>query len=39
VLDGLIKLQDKVQRTPGWNVPHHKEIADLIQPIIEKPVA
>ena len=39
VLDGLIKLQDKVQRTPGWNVPHHKETSDLIQPIIEKPVA
>jgi NADH-quinone oxidoreductase subunit B len=39
VLDGLIKLQDKVQRTPGWNVPHHKEMSDLILPIIEKPVA
>jgi len=39
VLDGLIKLQDKVQRTPGWNVPHHKETSDLLLPIIEKPVA
>jgi NADH-quinone oxidoreductase subunit B len=39
VLDGLIKLQHRVQRTPGWNVPHHKEISDLILPIIEKPVA
>jgi NADH-quinone oxidoreductase subunit B len=39
VLDGLIKLQDKVQRTPGWNVPHHKETNDLLLPIIEKPVA
>jgi NADH-quinone oxidoreductase subunit B len=39
VLDGLLKLQDKVQRTPGWNVPHHKETSDLLLPIIEKPVA
>ncbi len=39
VMDGLIKLQDRVQRTPGWNVPHHKETADLLLPIIEKPVA
>jgi hypothetical protein len=39
VLDGLLKLQDVVQRTPGWNVPHHKEMSDLILPIIEKPVA
>jgi NADH-quinone oxidoreductase subunit B len=39
VLDGLLKLQDVVQRTPGWNVPHHKETRDLLLPIIEKPVA
>ena len=25
VLDGLIKLQERVQRTPGWSVPHHVE--------------
>ena len=39
VLDGLLKLQDRVQRTPGWNVPHHVETSDLSLPIIEKPVA
>ena len=39
VIDGLLKLQDVVQRTPGWNVPHHKETRDLLLPIIEKPVA
>ena len=39
VIDGLIKLQDKVQHTPGWNKPHHQELADLELPIVEKPVA
>jgi len=39
VLDGLIKLQERVQRTPGWSVPHHVETDDLSLPIIEKPVA
>jgi NADH-quinone oxidoreductase subunit B len=39
VLDGLIKLQERVQRTPGWSVPHHVETSDLSLPIIEKPVA
>ncbi len=39
VIDGLIKLQDRVQQTPGWNKPHHKELADLDLPIVEKPVA
>ena len=39
VIDGLLKLQERVQRTPGWNVPHHKETSDLSLPIIEKPVA
>jgi NADH-quinone oxidoreductase subunit B len=39
VLDGLLKLQERVQRTPGWSVPHHQETDDLSLPIIEKPVA
>ena len=39
VLDGLLKLQERVQRTPGWSVPHHRETSDLSLPIIEKPVA
>jgi hypothetical protein len=39
VLDGLIKLQDKVQKGRGWNRPRHRETADLPQPVIEKPVA
>ena len=39
VLDGLIKLQGVVQRTPGWNVPHHKETSELALPVVEKPVA
>jgi NADH-quinone oxidoreductase subunit B len=39
VIDGLLKLQERVQRTPGWNVPHHQETSDLSLPIIEKPVA
>ena len=39
VIDGLIKLQDRVQHTPGWNVPHHREMDELELPIVEKPVA
>ena len=39
VIDGLLKLQERVQRTPGWSVPHHVETDDLSLPIIEKPVA
>ncbi len=39
VIDGIIKLQRRVQATPGWNKPHHREIEDLSLPIIEKPVA
>ena len=38
VIDGLVKLQQRVQATPGWNKPHHKEIEDLSLPIIEKPL-
>ncbi len=39
VLDGIIKLQDYVQRSPGWNKPRHRELFELELPIIEKPVA
>ncbi len=39
VIDGLLKLQARVQATPGWNKPHHREIEDLSLPVIEKPVA
>jgi NADH-quinone oxidoreductase subunit B len=39
VIDGLIKLQDKVQHSRGWSRPRHQEMADLLLPIIEKPVA
>ncbi len=39
VIDGILKLQRRVQATPGWNKPHHREIEDLSLPIIEKPVA
>jgi len=39
VIDGLLKLQERVQRTPGWSRPHHQETRDLSLPIIEKPVA
>lgn len=39
VIDGLLKLQARVQVTPGWNKPHHREIEDLSLPVIEKPVA
>ena len=39
VIDGLLKLQSRVQATPGWNKPHHREIEDLSLPVIEKPVA
>ncbi len=38
VIDGLVKLQQRVQATPGWNKPHHKEIEDLSLPVIEKPL-
>jgi NADH-quinone oxidoreductase subunit B len=39
VIDGLLKLQDKVQRSRGWSQPRHLETAELPQPVIEKPVA
>ena len=39
VLDGLLKLQKRVQATPGWNVPHHKEVEDLTLPVVERPIA
>ena len=39
VLDGLLKLQDKVQNSPGWREARHQETADLELPIIEKPIA
>ncbi len=39
VIDGLLKLQRRVQATPGWNVPHHREIEDLSLPVVERPVA
>ncbi len=39
VIDGILKLQRRVQVTPGWNKPHHREIEDLSLPVIEKPVA
>jgi NADH-quinone oxidoreductase subunit B len=35
VIDGLIKLQDKVQRSPGWNRPRHRETSELELPIIQ----
>jgi NADH-quinone oxidoreductase subunit B len=39
VLDGLIKLQEKVQNSAGWSDPRHREMSDLQLPIVEKPVA
>jgi NADH-quinone oxidoreductase subunit B len=39
VLDGLIKLQAKVQSSPGWSRPRHREMSDLELPVIVKPVA
>ncbi len=39
VIDGLLKLQDKVQNSPGWSRPRHQESNELLLPIIEKPVA
>ena len=39
VLDGLIKLQAKVQGAPGWNVPRHRETDELSLPVIQKPLA
>ena len=39
VLDGLIKLQAKVQGAPGWNTPRHRETDELSLPVIEKPLA
>jgi NADH-quinone oxidoreductase subunit B len=38
VLDGLIKLQAKVQASPGWSRPRHQETETLPRPLIEKPV-
>jgi NADH-quinone oxidoreductase subunit B len=39
VIDGLLKLQDKVQHSRGWSRPRHQELNELLLPIIEKPVA
>ena len=39
VLDGIMKLQDKVQGESGWNRPRHRETSELLLPIVEKPVA
>jgi NADH-quinone oxidoreductase subunit B len=38
VIDGLIKLQTKVQGERGWNRPRHRETADLELPVIQKAV-
>jgi NADH-quinone oxidoreductase subunit B len=38
VLDGLLKLQNKVASAPGWSRARHKETADLELPIIEKAI-
>jgi NADH-quinone oxidoreductase subunit B len=35
VIDGLIKLQNKVQKSPGWNRPRHRETSELELPIIQ----
>jgi NADH-quinone oxidoreductase subunit B len=35
VIDGLMKLQDKVQRSPGWRRPRHRETSELELPIIQ----
>ncbi len=37
-IDGLPKLQDQVQGSPGWSRPRHRETAELWVPIVEKPV-
>ena len=39
VLDGIMKLQRKVQVSPGWSRARHVETRDLRLPIVEKPVA
>ena len=39
VLDGILRLQEHVQRSPGWSRPRHRETRDLLLPIVEKPVA
>ncbi len=38
VLDGILKLQTKVQGSPGWNRPRHRETSDLELPVIERAV-
>jgi len=38
VIDGLIKLQGKVQGERGWNRPHHRETSDLELPVIQKAI-
>jgi NADH-quinone oxidoreductase subunit B len=38
VLDGLLKLQRKVQGSPGWSRPRHRELHELELPVIEKAV-
>ncbi len=39
VLDGVLRLQELVARSRGWNRPRHRETSELELPIIEKPVA
>ena len=39
VLDGLMKLQERVQVERIPSTGRHKETAELIQPVVEKPVA
>jgi len=39
VLDGIMKLQARVQVEGGWNKPRHQDTSDLQLPVIEKPVA
>ena len=38
VIDGLLKLQRKVQGSPGWSRPRHRETSDLELPLIEKAI-
>src|SRR3972149_9946740 len=37
VIDGLIKLQEKIQRSPGWRRPRHRETNELELPILQPP--
>ena len=38
VIDGILKLQRKVQSSPGWSRPRHKETSELELPVIERAV-